>query len=208
MVRHGEVFNPDKVLYGRLPGFGLSDLGQQMAVELADGWDIKPDILVSSPLQRAQETIAPLAQKFDMDVRLDERVLEAENRFEGLSDMRQQLRNPKLWPLIRNPLRPSWGEPYTQQVQRVAAAIYAVRDELVLSHGLGSSAVIVSHQLPIWVTRRSAQGQLLAHDPRQRECSLASVTSFSFAPGQCVPTVSYSEPVAHLSQHAAALPGA
>ena len=93
LVRHGEVFNPDKVLYGRLPGFGLSALGQQMAQELADGWNQTPAILVSSPLQRARETIAPMAKKFDLDVRLESRVLEAENKFEGLSDMRRRLRS-------------------------------------------------------------------------------------------------------------------
>jgi broad specificity phosphatase PhoE len=208
MVRHGEVFNPDKVLYGRLPGFGLSTLGHQMAQEVADGWETTPQILVSSPLQRAQETIAPLAQKFKVEVRTDERVIEAENKFQGLSDMRRQLRSPKLWPLVLNPFRPSWGEPYLNQVLRVAEAIQDLRDELMLTHGPGSSAVVVSHQLPIWVTRLSAEGKKLAHDPRNRQCSLGSVTTFSFAPGQQVPTVSYAEPVKHLSQRAAALPGA
>ena len=208
LVRHGEVFNPDKVLYGRLPGFGLSALGHQMAEELADGWEAAPQIAVSSPLQRAQETIAPLAQKFQLDIRTEERVVEAENSFQGLSDMRRQLRNPKLWPLVLNPFRPSWGEPYTQQVARVAQTVQTLRDELMLTYGPGASAVVVSHQLPIWVTRLSAEGKQLAHDPRRRQCSLASVTSFEFAPGQRVPTVSYTEPVEHLSKHAAALPGA
>lgn len=208
LVRHGEVFNPDKVLYGRLPGFGLSALGHQMAEELADGWKAAPQIAVSSPLLRAQETIAPLAQKFQLDIRTEERVVEAENSFQGLSDMRRQLRNPKLWPLVLNPFRPSWGEPYTQQVARVAQTVQTLRDELMLTYGPGASAVVVSHQLPIWVTRLSAEGKQLAHDPRRRQCSLASVTSFEFAPGQRVPTVSYTEPVEHLSKHAAALPGA
>lgn len=208
LVRHGEVFNPDKVLYGRLPGFGLSSLGLQMAQELADGWETQPELLVSSPLQRAQETIAPLAKKFSMDVRTEQRVLEAGNKFQGLSDMRRQLRNPRLWPLVVNPWRPSWGEAYVQQASRMAAAIQDLRDELMRSHGTGSSAVVVSHQLPIWVTRLSAEGKSLAHDPRRRECSLGSVTSFEFAPGQRVPTVHYNEPVEHLSKQAAALPGA
>ena len=177
LVRHGEVLNPDKVLYGRLPGFGLSELGRQMAEELADGWDIAPAMLVSSPLQRAQETIAPLAKKFGLDVRLEPRVLEAENKFEGLSDMRRRLRSPKLWPLVLNPMRPSWGEPYAQQAARVAAAIQELRDELMTTYGPGSSAIVVSHQLPIWVTRLSAEGKRLAHDPRRRQCSLASVTT-------------------------------
>lgn len=208
LVRHGEVLNPDKVLYGRLPGFGLSELGQQMAQELAEGWSQAPQILVSSPLQRAQETIAPLAKKFDLDVRLEPRVVEAENKFEGLSDMRRRLRNPKLWPLVINPMRPSWGEPYTQQAARMAAAIQDLRDELMTTHGPGSSAIVVSHQLPIWVTRLSAEGKVMAHDPRRRQCSLASVTSFEFGPGQRIPTVQYTEPVEHLSKRAAALPGA
>lgn len=208
LVRHGEVFNPDKVLYGRLAGFGLSELGQQMAQELADGWSQTPAILVSSPLQRAQETIAPLAKKFDLDVRLETRVLEAENKFEGLSDMRRRLRSPKLWPLVINPMRPSWGEPYAQQAARMAGAIQDLRDELMTTYGPGSCAIVVSHQLPIWVTRLSAEGKVLAHDPRRRECSLASVTSFEFGPGQRIPTVHYTEPVEHLSKQAAALPGA
>ncbi len=208
VVRHGEVFNPDKVLYGRLPGFGLSELGQQMADELADQWSEPPVIVVSSPLQRAQETMAPLAQKFKLEARIEPRVQEAENKFEGLSNMRSRLRSPKLWPLIRNPLRPSWGEPYAQQAARMASVIQDLRDELMTTHGPGSSAVIVSHQLPIWVTRLSAEGKMLAHDPRRRQCSLASVTSFEFAPGQRIPTVDYNEPVEHLSQRAAALPGA
>jgi len=208
LVRHGEVFNPDKVLYGRLPGFGLSSLGLQMAQELADSWQSAPGILVSSPLQRAQETIAPLAKKFGLDVRTEQRVIEAGNKFQGLSDMRRQLRNPKLWPLVLNPWRPSWGEPYVQQAARMAGAIQDLRDELMLTHGPGASAVVVSHQLPIWVTRLSAEAKPLAHDPRYRECSLASVTSFEFSPGQRVPTVRYREPVEHLSKQAAALPGA
>lgn len=208
LVRHGEVFNPGKVLYGRLPGFGLSSLGLHMAQELADGWQVAPEILVSSPLQRAQETTAPLAKKFALDVWTEQRVLEAGNKFQGLSDMRRQLRNPKLWPLILNPWRPSWGEPYVQQTARMAGAIQDLRDELMQTHGPGASAVVVSHQLPIWVTRLSAEAKPLAHDPRQRECSLASVTSFEFSPGQRVPTVHYSEPVEHLSKQAAALPGA
>lgn len=208
LVRHGEVFNPDKVLYGRLPGYGLSSLGLQMAQELADGWEQPPRILVSSPLQRAQETMVPLARKFQLEVRTEKRVIEAGNKFEGLANMRQQLRNPKLWPLVLNPWRPSWGEPYAQQAARMAAAIQDLRDELMRTYGPGASAVVVSHQLPIWVTRLSAESKSLAHDPRRRECSLASVTSLSFAPGQRIPTVRYSEPVEHLSKQAAALPGA
>src|SRR5699024_12044380 len=100
LVRHVEVFNPDKVLYGRLPGFGLSSLGLQMAQELADSWQTEPKILVSSPLKRAQETMAPLAKKFQLPVRTDQRVIEAGNKFPGISDTRRRLRDPRHMPEV------------------------------------------------------------------------------------------------------------
>lgn len=215
LVRHGEVYNPEKVLYGRLPGYHLSELGYQMADELAD-WFVDraektgnaPKILVSSPLLRAQETIAPLAKATGLPVRTDERVIEARNHFEGLSDVRSELKNPAHWPYLLNPMRPSWGEPYADQVRRMAAAVLDLRDELLRGEGAGGEAVIVSHQLPIWVTRLSAERSKLWHDPRDRECTLTSVTSLHFDPGFSVPRVEYQEPNAELNAHAAQLPGA
>lgn len=215
LIRHGEVHNPDRVLYGRLPGFHLSSLGYQMAEELAD-WFVQrredtgaaPQILVASPLLRAQETIAPLAERFALPVRTDERVLEAANRFEGMANVKQQLRRPRNWGLLLNPFRPSWGEPYAAQAARVSAAVHDLRDELTRTHGDGAEAVIVAHQLPIWVTRLSAEGKKLWHDPRDRECSLTSVTSLHFDAGQSRPRVEYLEPNRHLLADATALPGA
>ncbi len=73
LVRHGQVHNPDGVLYGRTPGFGLSDLGRQMAERLGEHFADVPLVhLVSSPLQRAQETIAPIAAAHpDLEVHID-----------------------------------------------------------------------------------------------------------------------------------------
>ena len=50
--------------------------------------------------------------------------------------------------------------------------------------------LIVSHQLPIWMARLAGEGRPLAHDPRKRECALASVTSFTFEKSTLV-SVSY-----------------
>lgn len=214
MVRHGEVHNPGQVLYGRLPGFHLSSLGYQMADAIAD-WFVDratergeaPKILVSSPLLRAQETIQPMAEALGLPVRIERRVIEAGNKFEGRSDMSSQLKKPWNWPLVLNPFRPSWGEPYRAQVQRVSSAMFDLRDELLARHG-GGEAVVVSHQLPIWVTRLSAERARLWHDPRERECSLTSVTTFHFDPGYHLPRIEYREPNAELTGSAAALPGA
>jgi broad specificity phosphatase PhoE len=215
LVRHGEVHNPDRVLYGRIPGFGLSELGQRMASDVADWFAQQagstgrtPALLVSSPLQRAQETAAPIGAALGLDIGTDERVLEATNRFEGLSGVADQLRKPRYWPLLVNPLRPSWGEPYRAQVARMAEAIQDLRDRAVDQDGPGAEAIIVSHQLPIWVTRLSVEGRPLWHDPRQRECTLTSITSLHFEAGQAVPRLEYREPNAALLAQASSLPGA
>ena len=78
LVRHGEVENPAGLLYGRLPDYHLSDLGREMAARVAEhlrGRDVV--YLVSSPLERAQETAAPLAETLGLPVVIDERVIEA-----------------------------------------------------------------------------------------------------------------------------------
>lgn len=213
LVRHGEVHNPGTVLYGRLPGFGLSELGHKMAQGIADYFGDRTEagqpvhILAASPLQRAQETIAPLAQRLQLPVTTEDRVLEAENAFEGLSNIKRHLRTPRYWPLLINPFRPSWGEPYKQQAQRVLEAVKDLSDRAVAEHGDRAEVVVVSHQLPIWVTRLWAEQRPLWHDPRQRECSLTSVTSLHIGPTG-VESVSYAEPNKELSKQALALPGA
>ncbi|WP_372594410.1 histidine phosphatase family protein [Actinotalea sp.] len=186
LLRHGEVHNPDGVLYGRLPGFRLSERGVAMAERVAghlvgatDEPGERRDVVhvVASPLQRAQETARPIAEAFGLDVEADERLLEAENHFEGLTfgvgD--GSLRRPAHWRYLWNPFRPSWGEPYRAQVARMLAGVSAAREAAT-----GHEAVIVSHQLPIWVTRQALEGKRLWHDPRKRECSVASLTSLHF----------------------------
>jgi broad specificity phosphatase PhoE len=191
-VRHGEVHNPAKILYGRLPGFRLSDAGVLMAEAAAShlaGHDVV--YLASSPMQRAQETARPLAAMFGLEAHTDDRLLEATNAFEGkrLYGQGSVLRHPANWPLFRNPLKPSWGEPYEQIAQRMFAAALGARDQAA-----GHEAVCVSHQLPIVCLRRYVQGDKLWHDPRKRQCALASITSLVFADDQVV-RVDYVEPV-------------
>jgi broad specificity phosphatase PhoE len=196
LVRHGEVYNPDRVLYGRLPGFGLSPRGIEQA-ELAARYLAERDIsyVVSSPLERAQQTAQPLARKLGLPVAVDERLIEAANYLEGkpVAGGRGLLADPSNWKYFHNPIRPSWGEPYAEIAQRVLAATRAARDAAD-----GHEAVCVSHQLPIWVARRYVQGQHLFHDPRRRQCALGSVTSFTFV-GDVVVRVDYVEPAGSTS---------
>lgn len=195
VMRHGEVHNPGGVLYGRTPGYHLSELGRQMAERVAEhlaGRDIAH--VVASPLERAQETATPVAKAHGLTLATDERLIEAANVFEGktfgVGD--GALRRPANWKYLRNPLRPSWGEPYVDQVVRMMAAIGAARDA-----ARGHEAVCVSHQLPIWVVRSFAERRRLWHDPRRRQCTLASLTSFTFS-GEEIVSVGYSEPAIDL----------
>jgi broad specificity phosphatase PhoE len=191
LVRHGEVANPDHILYGRLPGFHLSESGRLMAKAATDflaGRDVT--VLRSSPLERALETAEPIAAEFGLPVDVDDRLIEAANHFEGLrfgvGD--GALRQPRYWLYLRNPFRPSWGEPYAEIAARMLAA---VRDAAAAARG--HEAVCVSHQLPIWVTRCSVTGRRLWHDPRRRQCALGSVTSLTLL-GDQVTGVAYHEP--------------
>lgn len=195
--RHGQVHNPEGVLYGRLPGYGLSELGHQMAKRMSQYWsDVPLTHLRTSPLQRAQETLAPTAAlRPELEIVVDERVIEAANKFEGMVFGRDNkaLRNPRMIKHVLNPLKPSWGEPYKDIAARMNAAILdAARDA-----GPGGQALVVSHQLPIWIARRFAEGHSGVHDPRRRQCTLCSVTSFTVRDG-IITEVSYAEPVADL----------
>lgn len=195
LMRHGEVYNPDKILYGRLPDFHLSDLGQQMAVLAADALEDR-DIteIVSSPLDRARETAAPLAQRLSLTPALDDRIIEADNVFEGqrVSVGDGVLKQPKAWRYLYNPFKPSWGEPYVDVAARMRAAVTDAR-----RRNRGHEAVLVSHQLPVWIARLDAEGKRFIHDPRHRQCNLASLTSLNFDGDELISIV-YTEPAASL----------
>ena len=191
VLRHGEVHNPKGILYGRLPGFKLSVTGQSQAKAVADalaGHDITH--VVASPLLRAQETAAPIAAAHGLTIAEDENLIEAGNEFEGLRVAVGDgaLRRPRHWWKLRDPFTPSWGEPYLQIAHRMLAAVNAARVAAV-----GHEAVCVSHQLPVWTLRRFLQGDRLWHDPRNRQCGLASLTSLVYEGDQLVDLV-YSEP--------------
>jgi broad specificity phosphatase PhoE len=191
LVRHGEVYNPDGVLYGRMPGFHLSEEGVLMAKAAAAylaGRDVA--LVWSSPLERAQETAAPIAAQFGLQVHLEERLIEPWNHFEGARfDVGPAaLRQPGSWPHLTNPFRPSWGEPYVSIAERMHSAMADAAREAA-----GRQAVCVSHQLAIWVARRCAENRRLWHHPARRQCALGSVTSFTYRDG-AITGVSYTAP--------------
>jgi broad specificity phosphatase PhoE len=190
LLRHGEVHNPQHVLYGRLPGYHLSANGRLMAAAAADYFDGRPVAAVfASPLERAQETAQPVAERLGLTITTDQRLIESENVLEGKTvSLASLATNPLNWRYLWNPFRPSWGEPYHQVAARVRQVVDRARET-----ARGREAVCVSHQLPIWVTRLAAEHKRLWHNPNSRECALGSVTSFTFA-GDELTRVSYAVP--------------
>jgi broad specificity phosphatase PhoE len=191
LLRHGEVENPAGIIYGRLPNYHLSANGRAMASAAADYFAGRPvAALFCSPLERAQETARPVAERLGLDIVTDDRLIESWNHFEGMKfgvgD--GSLRRPAHWRYLINPFRPSWGEPY----RVVTARMFAMMETARLA-ATGQEAVCVSHQLPIWVTRRMAESKRLWHNPASRECALGSVTSFTYS-GDRLTAVYYTVP--------------
>lgn len=192
LVRHGEVFNPKGVLYERLEGFELSETGHKMAQaaakELASqGREISK--LLASPLLRTQQSAAPIASTFSLEIQSEPRVIEPWNKFKGLKvGVRAILKRPSIALSLHNPSKPSWGEPFLDIANRMQEAAFEAWSETE-----SGDVVIVSHQLPIWMLYRSSQGLKLPHDPRARRCSLSSITSFEVVDGK-LQEVGYLEP--------------
>ena len=201
LVRHGEVFNPDGVLYGRIPGFGLSELGHRMAAAAAEslaGREISA--LYASPLQRAQESAAPWSKLFGLDIVTEDRIIEPTNAFEGSVKMGPRVvLAPRSWKYLVNPFAPSWGEAFTSVESRMLAAVGDAYNSVE-----SGEVVMVSHQMPIVMVARSVKGMKLWHDPRKRRCALSSITTLALrdpqGPGQPrFVEVDYQEPARDLA---------
>ncbi|CAN5530638.1 histidine phosphatase family protein [soil metagenome] len=198
LVRHGEVHNPEGVLYGRIEGFHLSKRGHAMAELAAASMVGRPiNALYASPLQRTQESAAPWVSHFGLDIATDPRLIEPSNQFEGYNIRRELKRRPWLARYLINPTKPSWGEPFVSIRNRMMAAVADIHQATE-----SGEAVIVSHQLPIWMVARTVQHRRLASDPRTRRCSLSSITTIAWqdsadGTGEFV-EVDYQEPAKEL----------
>lgn len=197
LLRHGEVDNPEGVLYGRMAGFGLTPLGKEMAQVVADylvDSDANITHVFASPLLRAQETALPTALAYDLPIESNPDLIEAGTQLEGVQVHRKpwQLAHPKNWKLYVNPMKPSWGESYEEIQGRMLRAVADALEE-----AKGGEALLVSHQLPVVTVQRTVAGKRLAHSPTNRDCSLASLTTLVFEDDRLVATY-YTEPAGEL----------
>ena len=150
LIRHGQVENPKGVIYGRLPGYHLSERGVRQARAAAERLaDADLAAIWASPLERAQETAAEIAKPHGLEVVTDDRLIESGNTFEGVGRTVWHLfSNPAHWWRFRNPLKPSWGESFSEIRVRVMSAI----TDLV-EGAEGREVALVSHQTPVMVAR-------------------------------------------------------
>ncbi|MGJ0204214.1 histidine phosphatase family protein [Leucobacter sp. gxy201] len=201
LVRHGEVHNPEGILYGRLPGYRLSELGHRMAeaaaLELA-GSDRAVARLIASPLERAQQSARPISSAFSLEIGTDERIIEPTNSFEGQkgSGPDSDFKKPRYWYRYWNPLRPSWGEPYRSIASRMRQAM-----DDAWANTRDGDIVMVAHQAPIWIAHLDIAGRPLFHNPAKRRCDLSSITSFEKR-GERWFEVDYRNPAASLLDEA------
>jgi len=154
LVRHGEVENPTGVIYGRLPGYNLSERGQRQAQAAAERL-AERDIgaIWASPLERAQETAGAIAVHHDVEITTDDRLIESATTLEGVGKtIMAFIRSPRHWWALRNPWTPSWGETFTEIKNRMMAAI-----EEAVAAAAGREVVVVSHQTPVLVARAALQ---------------------------------------------------
>ena len=196
LIRHGEVHNPGQVLYGRLPHFRLSERGHEMAELAAQtiaSQKRSVSAIVASPLLRTRESAEHLQAKLGIDIVTDQRVIEPFNIFEGrkLSAKHIALR-PHLIYHLRNPNKPTWGEPYEEVLKRMLDAITEINSSV--NEG---DAIIVTHQLPIVMVQRHLAGLPLSHNPKKRQCSLSSITTLEMRNGKLA-QVDYLEPASAL----------
>jgi broad specificity phosphatase PhoE len=161
LVRHGEVHNPDHVVYADLDGFGLSGTGRLQAAaaagRLATG---HVDVLVSSPLQRAVETAQPIAGALDLEPVLDERLTEwgLGRRWAGVGWDDLPDRFPgELDAYLATPTDLAFAP---ESLSQVAARMEVALSDAGRAHP-GGTVVLISHQDPIQALRLSLTGRPL-----------------------------------------------
>ena len=181
LVRHGEVENPKGVIYGRLPGYNLSERGRRQA-EAAGEHLARRDVGViwASPLERAQETAQAIAAHHSVEITTDDRLIESGTTLEGLGkSVAAFMRSPRHWWALRNPLTPSWGETFADIKARMMAAI----EEAVRTAG-GREVVVVTHQTPVLVARAALNKRRGPPWIGGVSCTTGSVTSLEIEEGR------------------------
>jgi probable phosphomutase (TIGR03848 family) len=201
LVRHGVTPTTGRVLPGRAPGLHLSDDGRQQAeaaatrVAALETDKRRVAAVYASPLERTQETAAPIAKAVDHDVQTDESLVELDvGDWTGL-ELKTASKRREWATIQRYPsgFRFPGGESFQDMQARMVAALDRMR-----SDHPGEVVVAVSHADPIRAVLAHALGTHL--DLFQRiNVSPCSVTAVHYGPaGPAVLAVNSVEPLSAL----------
>lgn len=192
LVRHGEVENPKGVIYGRLPGYHLSERGRLQAKAASERLqDADIGALWASPLERAQETAAIIAEPHNMEIVTDERLTESDSTLEGVGkSLKALFADPRHWWKYRNPFTPSWGESFGQIRARMVAAIEEASEQAG-----GKDVVVVSHQTPVLVARLALSRRRVPPWLGLAPCQTGSVTSLTLQDGKVLAAAYFAPPL-------------
>jgi broad specificity phosphatase PhoE len=154
LVRHGQVDNPRRVVYGRLPGWHLSAKGRRQAQAAARALAARGiTALFSSPLERARETADIVAGVLHLPVQVREDLTESAlaARWEGLLWLQVWTQRHGEWETYRKrPLEMDAPEPLAALAARMSAAVrglataFAGQEIVAVSHGDPIKAAVVA----------------------------------------------------------------
>lgn len=183
LVRHGEVENPAGVIYGHMPGYHLSERGKLQALAASAHLETRDiGVIWASPLERAQETAAKIAEPHELEVVTDERIVESHTTLEGVGkSIGAFLRSPSHWWKLRNPWGPSWGESFFDIRARMMSAI-----EDAVASAAGREVVLVSHQTPTQAAKLALEKRNVAPWAGRVRCGTGSVWSLELKDGLVV----------------------
>jgi broad specificity phosphatase PhoE len=188
VVRHTDVRNPDNVYYGRLPRFGLSDLGRTQAERTADYLAAEPVACVyTSPQLRARQTARVIASRHPgAPIKVSRSLAEVLTSFQGTPFS-------QLGSLV-NVYEPPKAET-DETIPRVFERMYRALRRAMREYP-EQTTVLVSHADPIMFLRVGLEGKelRLANMRGPDYPEKGSVTRFEYVPGEPNPRITYVDP--------------
>lgn len=178
LVRHGEVHNPDHVVYAALPGFALSGLGRAQAKEAARYLGARPIVAVwSSPLQRALETAEGVASRCGLPISVDPDLVEWAllGRWAGVAwDDVPSTHPGELEAYLDDPSRLPFAD---ETLRSLAARVSGAIRRIDAAHRDGD-VVVVGHQDPVQAARLALTGRDVAalHTDKPGHASVVTLT--------------------------------
>lgn len=185
-IRHGEVYNPHKVLYGRLPGFPLTVKGEQQINKLAQNLVGKGiSVIYTSPLERARQTADILAGHLGIAAISSNFLLETRHARDGISLVTF---HAKVEPHLYEPGNLKAGQ---ETIKSQAIRMQKFIKNIISKH-LGQSIAAVSHGDPIIIVRAETEGKQLTYDYKKRnyikpgECFTLEITGNNYRWHRCL----------------------